>query len=83
MVFPIERETHHWNAEDERIRHLGLLMVARSAYKALISSKERAALFQDGFPATKRVLSSDSRFPALTVQLFLEMAYHSELRMPS
>src|SRR5436309_9728293 len=28
MVFPFERETNHWNAEDGRARHLGLLMVA-------------------------------------------------------
>src|SRR6266581_9162021 len=28
MVFPIERETNHWNAEDERAYQAGLLMVA-------------------------------------------------------
>lgn len=28
MVFPIERETHHWNAEDGRAYQAGLLMVA-------------------------------------------------------
>ena len=28
MVFPIERETNHWNAEDERACQAGLLMVA-------------------------------------------------------
>jgi len=28
IVFPIERETNHWNAQDGRARHLGLLMVA-------------------------------------------------------
>jgi hypothetical protein len=28
MVFPFERETNHWNVEDGRARHLGLLMVA-------------------------------------------------------
>src|SRR5215468_9297603 len=28
MVFPIERETHHWNAEDGRAYQAGLFMVA-------------------------------------------------------
>src|SRR5260370_33571104 len=28
MVFPFERKTNHWNAEDGRARHSGLLMVA-------------------------------------------------------
>ncbi|HYU76955.1 MAG TPA: hypothetical protein VEL31_30165, partial [Ktedonobacteraceae bacterium] len=28
MVFSIERETHHWNAEDGRAYQAGLLMVA-------------------------------------------------------
>src|SRR6266536_2043560 len=37
---------------------------SRQKYKALICSKSRAAPFQDGFRATKRARSSDSRFVA-------------------
>src|SRR6266567_6795933 len=42
----------------------------RQKYKALICSKSRAAPFQDGFRATKRARSSDSRFVVSSKNVF-------------
>ena len=77
IVFLIERETHHWNAEDGRACQAGLLMVARSAYKALICSRIAGRSISGWVPSYKTGTVIRQPFCSqLEERLMLWLEYH-------